>query len=414
MSATSGSCSHCGKQGVALKRCARCLETSYCGAECQKAAWKGGHKMACMPPLLPPGEVFDKVKAAYAGGDWKEVIKWQGRLDDLLEGRSDVVCNNILFAFSVAHRETASETASALHQMVTIEQQYIEVLGKMERFRDQGESCCKVGEMLTKLHQQYLETTSQEAARYLQQGRDVGAAHGFFSVECRACLGLGQLALLDGRLEEGADFFRNAVAAAPLNEDESSGYQLAAIASLVGELFRKNAIDEVEPLVLRFREAAQAESRRVGSLCSVEFQSLISSARLHEARGRPQEAERELRALLNLMRENQAFPPTHRTAQRELRALIDLMRQNQACNPMDSSSEAVQSLHPDGQDELRKAIFSLKILDPEHAAKELMIAVATELCLELMLAVAAELVKLRKLQNKFRPIPGLPPIPKPG
>jgi len=36
-------------------------------------------------------------------------------------------------------------------------------------------------------------------------------------------------------------------------------------------------------------------------------------------------------------------------------------------------------LQPDEQEELRKAIFCLKILDPEHAAKELMLAAATEM-----------------------------------
>ena len=48
--------------------------------------------------------------------------------------------------------------------------------------------------------------------RYFQRARDVGAAHGFFSVECRSCLGLGQIAVNDGRAEEGLDLLRNALA----------------------------------------------------------------------------------------------------------------------------------------------------------------------------------------------------------
>ncbi|KAJ1474651.1 ankyrin repeat-containing domain protein, partial [Baffinella frigidus] len=44
------SCEQCGKQGVALRRCARCKQASYCGLECQKAGWKN-HKTLCAPPL---------------------------------------------------------------------------------------------------------------------------------------------------------------------------------------------------------------------------------------------------------------------------------------------------------------------------------------------------------------------------
>ncbi|KAJ1467183.1 hypothetical protein T484DRAFT_1646020, partial [Baffinella frigidus] len=52
----SASCSHCGKQGgAALRRCARCKQASYCGADCQKEAWKT-HKGACAAPP-PPGDV---------------------------------------------------------------------------------------------------------------------------------------------------------------------------------------------------------------------------------------------------------------------------------------------------------------------------------------------------------------------
>ncbi|KAJ1467973.1 hypothetical protein T484DRAFT_2304801 [Baffinella frigidus] len=44
------SCSHCGKIAPALQRCSRCKQASYCGAECQKAAWQL-HKKTCSLPL---------------------------------------------------------------------------------------------------------------------------------------------------------------------------------------------------------------------------------------------------------------------------------------------------------------------------------------------------------------------------
>ena len=42
-----------------------------------------------------------------------------------------------------------------------------------------------------------------DAATWFQAARDVGAAHGFFSVESTACEGLGRLAVGEGRREEG-------------------------------------------------------------------------------------------------------------------------------------------------------------------------------------------------------------------
>ncbi|KAJ1477955.1 hypothetical protein T484DRAFT_1962147 [Baffinella frigidus] len=42
-------CSHCGTQGVSLLLCARCMHASYCGAACQKAAWKEHKQNTCSP-----------------------------------------------------------------------------------------------------------------------------------------------------------------------------------------------------------------------------------------------------------------------------------------------------------------------------------------------------------------------------
>lgn len=42
-----GTCSHCGAQSAKLMLCSGCLAASYCGPDCQRAAWKGGHKKLC-------------------------------------------------------------------------------------------------------------------------------------------------------------------------------------------------------------------------------------------------------------------------------------------------------------------------------------------------------------------------------
>ena len=51
---------------------------------------------------------------------------------------------------------------------------------------------------------------------------------------------------------------------------------------LTDALFLTHEIDEVEPLVLRYREAAEAESQKIGRVCIWELQSLYASARLLE------------------------------------------------------------------------------------------------------------------------------------
>jgi hypothetical protein len=89
----------------------------------------------------------------------------------------------------------------------------------------------------------------------------------------------------EGRLEEGADLLRNALAASSLREDEDDTYmELEVLVQLIDALFWTHAFDEVEPLILRFRKAAEAKSLQDGrvSFCYWELESLYASARLHE------------------------------------------------------------------------------------------------------------------------------------
>ena len=52
--------------------------------------------------------------------------------------------------------------------------------------------------------------------------------------------------------------------------------------SLIEGLFKKAAIEEVEPLISRYRETALAKSARDGHLCSAELRNFYFSSRLHE------------------------------------------------------------------------------------------------------------------------------------
>jgi hypothetical protein len=267
------SCSHCGTQRVALKRCSRCKQTSYCGAECQHAAWKG-HKKSC----LTLAEVYEKVDAAVLGDDWREKLKWEGRMEEMMKDLKDANCNTILSVFVDAHLSALSSTGSKDHSLsiVRLETRRAELLGKMQRFRDQGKALCRVASHLLILGKQ------QKAEGFFKRARKIAEAHGFFSVECDACLGLGKVAMAGLREQEGVDLMRNALVCVPLREEEDPLIELNVLHIFTRALFHTHAIDEVEPLVARFLEAAKAESEKSGRMSISELHSLYTSARLHE------------------------------------------------------------------------------------------------------------------------------------
>jgi len=242
-----GSCAYCGKPGRALKRCSVCKQVWYCGAECQKAGWKK-HKKTCAPPLSTE-DVRARVVAASDADDWREVLQWEGRMNEMMVGQSNITCELILGRFMAAHSSgslsTASETlpnGSPHHSLSSIRlaEQLVDFMGEMQRLRDQGEAMCALARNLSAAGKR------QEASLYYQKARKVAEAHGFYSVECRACLGLGEEKMKEGCTEEGLDLLRNALAASRLSENEWSTYELPVLDSLINALFHTEAIDEVE------------------------------------------------------------------------------------------------------------------------------------------------------------------------
>ena len=279
MVASAESCAHCGKQGAGFKRCSRCKQACYCGVACQNADWKR-HKKTCAPPV-PLQDVAANIQAANEAQDWRGVLKWEGRMEELVAHLSDDdVCSAILSVFSLAHQMGFQATGSKNHarSVVGLDERRVALLGKLQRFRDQGEMMCNLASMLRSLGRK------SEAATWYQRARHVGAAHGFFSVESLACIGLGTVEMDEGRHEEGLALLRNALVAAELSESDNPAFDLDALQSLIRALFKTNSMDEVEPLVLRYREAAKAQSEKegVGSPVFPEFNSLLYSARLHE------------------------------------------------------------------------------------------------------------------------------------
>jgi hypothetical protein len=175
IAANAASCAHCGKQLLAPKRCSICKNISYCGAECQKAGWKR-HKKTCEPPL-PLRQVRERFEKAHATGDWRGVLKLEGRMEELM-GADDYNNNTILAAFARAHDLGYESTANSEHALsfIRVQERRVELLGNMERFRDQGDALCSLGDHL------HILGKRQESEAFFQRARDLGAQHGFFSL----------------------------------------------------------------------------------------------------------------------------------------------------------------------------------------------------------------------------------------
>ena len=268
-------CSHCGKNGAGFQRCSRCKKASYCGVECQKSGWKRHKKAGCAPPL-PMAEVRKRVDVAYEAGDWQGVLKLEGRMEELFIGQTDAYCDYHLHVFSRSHELGKASSRDHALSVILLEERRIGLLETMERFRDQGSVMCTIGNHLLLLNR------VDEAGTYFKRARDLGAQHGFLSVECDACLGLGALAAYEGRMQEGLDLLRNALAAADLAESDEQQFQLNTLRLLIPLLFDPSTMGELEPLVVRYQKAAEAYSRKRGRLDFMELQSRLYCARLHE------------------------------------------------------------------------------------------------------------------------------------
>ena len=84
--------------------------------------------------------------------------------------------------------------------------------------------------------------------------------------------------MAEGRNAEGLDLLRNALAASSLSEDGEMHWERPVLRSLIQGLFKMDALEEVEPLIQRYREAATAR----GGCLSDELSCLCFKARLHE------------------------------------------------------------------------------------------------------------------------------------
>ena len=172
-------------------------------------------------------EVQDLVETAHIAEDWPGILKWEARMDRIMEGQPDEFCEWFFRVFIGAHKEMRRDTGDPAHALanVGLHERRAELLGKMERFRDQGDAMCEMGNNLMisgmrqnkegEVEDEAVQRAFQRARDAFQLARNLAEAHGFFSVECQACLGLGRLALRhqEDRTQEAVDLLKNALAA---------------------------------------------------------------------------------------------------------------------------------------------------------------------------------------------------------
>ena len=99
-----------------------------------KLQWMGG-KGLC--------QVAEGVMAAANFGNWPGILAEEGRLEELLENQSDATCVLLLDVFRKAHLHVGGfDVGCALNnhalKAVALEKRRIDLLGKLQRFRDQG------------------------------------------------------------------------------------------------------------------------------------------------------------------------------------------------------------------------------------------------------------------------------------
>ena len=275
-----------------VRFCASCMQACYCGTECQKAAWRGHKETKFLSVSLketcsPLQDILGKVEAAVSTKDWRAALKWEGRMEEMMANTPDAEQARCLNFFVKAHNLATLEfwdvdaTYCTFHALECsrLQGRRVELLGKMELFRDQGSAIFSIGNLL------HMFGLRQESKSYFLKTRKVAEAHGFFSLECKACIGLSEIAIDEGDTEEAVLLLQNALLVCQLHlseEEEDTCYELSILDKLTNAFWKTDAIDELGKTILLYREAAKAETRRTGKLSFFELYSLVASARFHE------------------------------------------------------------------------------------------------------------------------------------
>ncbi|KAJ1474988.1 hypothetical protein T484DRAFT_3213394 [Baffinella frigidus] len=232
------------------------------------------------------------VRKASGTGDWAGVLKWESRLGEILETVSGELHPEMLDAFAVAHFKEKHFEKSAIFY-----EKSLPILGKMERYRDQGSNMCQIGQCFSNIND------TPRAVPWFNKARALGAQHGFFSVECGACLGLGRVEKMEGRMPGAEELMQHAFSVLGFVEVEGEREQLecSVTRDLAELLLETERYEEAGPLIQRLFELAEAdEDKEAGFYRKVG--ALGFAVRFHSRRRDVQQASKEMRALEGLLK----------------------------------------------------------------------------------------------------------------
>jgi len=196
------------------------------------------------------GAVGMMVNTATASRDWPGVLRWESRLEELLLTMDDARQSYLIYKFAFANF-----TQGLLAKATSLFQRRVQVLGKLERFREQGAGMCQVGECFLLLND------AKGAETWYQNARKLGEKHGCYESEGRACLGLGRVELyMRGRLQEAEELLRHALSVLDFVDGKDETFERDIKGELSNVLMQTGHYEEAGPLSQRLRELAERAS----------------------------------------------------------------------------------------------------------------------------------------------------------
>jgi len=266
----------------------------YCSIECQKVHWKE-HKPFCYASRIV--SLTRKLNSEEFISEWRKTLSLQGEMDELMVGAqfdSDSK-QNLIHRFIDANHAAAAETRENVY-LTSVIKMYDELMTCMEdiqHYHDKGTYLYRVGCIFLRLD------NNEKAEQCFQSVRNLGEMHGFFTMECLGCVGLGRIFRLQGQKKMERMFYHNATVACDLlvSCDNPSHYKIEVLRYMIESLMETDLIlagmyfDAMKDL------ASQWSTNR---LTKMKMIVMIYDARMHMENGRIDFSRKEMTNLFEI------------------------------------------------------------------------------------------------------------------